>query len=260
MSSLQRSTGAAPGRPAQTPPRKVALIFGVLFLITFVVSIAAVILYAPVLHPAKYIVGAGADTRVRLGAVCELILIIANIGTAVVVFPILRRQSEILALGFVTARIMECTFIAIGIVSLLAVVTLRHKAAGADAGSLVTTGKALVAIRNWTFVLGPGFVVGVGNGLILGYLMYRSGLVPRGMAMLGLVGGPLVCLSGIAVVFDVIGRGSAAQFVATVPEILWELSLGIYPIVKGFKASPILDETRHTGAGKGSLNPGVAAQ
>jgi hypothetical protein len=253
MSSRERSTGAAIGRPTQTPPRQVALIAGLLFLLTFVASIAAVILYAPVLHPAKYIVGAGADTRVRLGAVCELILIIANIGTAVVLFPILRRQHESLALGYVTARLAECTFIAIGIVSLLAVVTLRHKAAGADAGSLVTTGKSLVAIRNWTFVLGPGFVVGVGNGLILGYLMYRSGLVPLGMAMLGLVGGPLVCASGVAVVFDVIGRGSAAQSVATIPEFLWELSLGIYLTVKGFKASPLLDEARHTGAEEDSL-------
>jgi hypothetical protein len=260
MSSEQRSTGAALGRPTQTPPRKVALIAGALFLVTFVVSIAAVILYAPVLHPAKYIVGAGADTRVRLGAVCELILIIANIGSAVVLFPILKRQNEGLALGYVTARLAESTFIAIGIVSLLAVVTLRHQAAGADAGSLVTTGKSLVAIRNWTFVLGPGFVVGVGNGLILGYLMYQSRLVPRGMAMLGLIGGPLICLSGIAVVMDIIGRGSAAQSIATIPEFLWELSLGIYLLAKGFKASPILDETRHTGAGKGSLDPGVAAR
>jgi hypothetical protein len=110
--------------------------------------------------------------------------------SAVVLFPILKRQNEGLALGYVAARLVECTFIAIGIVSYLAVVTLRHKGGGADAGSLVTVGKSLVAVRNWTFVLGPGFVVGVGNGLILGYLMYRSGLVPRGMTMLGLVGGP----------------------------------------------------------------------
>jgi hypothetical protein len=174
-----------------------------------------------------------------LGAVCELILIIANIGSAVVLFPILKRQNEGLALGYVTARLAESTFIAIGIVSLLAVVTLGHPAAGANAGSLVTTGKSLVAIRNWTFVLGPGFVVGVGNGLILGYLMYQSRLVPRGMAMLGLIGGPLICLSGIAVVMDIIGRGSAAQSIATVPEFAWELSLGIYLTVKGFKPSPI---------------------
>ncbi|MDQ1533612.1 MAG: hypothetical protein QOF28_1373 [Actinomycetota bacterium] len=227
--------------------RRVARIAGVLFLITFVASIAGVLLYAPVLHPAKYIVGGGADTRVRLGAVCEAILIIANVGTAVVLFPILKRQSEGLALGYVTARLVECTFIAIGIVSVLAVVTLRHKAPGGDAGSLVTAGKSLVAVRNWTFVLGPGFVVGVGNGLILGYLMYRSGLVPRGMTMLGLVGGPLVCASGIAVVMDVIGRGSAAQGIATIPEFLWELSLGVYLTVKGFRPSPILDESRRTG-------------
>jgi hypothetical protein len=222
-----------------TSDRKTALIAGVLFLITFVVSIAAVILYAPVLHPATYVVGAGADTRVRFGAVCELILIVANIGSAVVLFPILKRQHEGLALGYVTARIAESAFIAVGIVSLLAVVTLRHQAPGADAASLVTTGRALVAVRDWTFVLGPGFVVGVGNGLILGYLMYQSRLVPRGMAMLGLIGGPLICLSGIAVVMNVIGRGSVPQGIATVPEFAWELSLGLYLTFKGFKRSSI---------------------
>lgn len=226
--------------------RRIALVTGVLFIATFVTSIGGLILYGPVLHPATFIGGTGGDTRVRLGAVCELILIIANVGTAVVLFPILKRQNESLALGYVTARLVECTFIAIGIVSLLAVVTLRQKAAGANAGSLVTDAKSLVAVRDWTFVLGPGFVVGVGNGLILGYLMYQSGLVPRGMAMLGLVGGPLICVSGIAVVLDVIEKGSVPQGIATVPEFLWELSLGIYLIAKGFKASPILDETRHT--------------
>ncbi len=235
--------------------RKTALIAGVLFLITFVVSIAALILYAPVLHPATYIVDAGADTRVRLGAVCELILITANIGSAVVLFPILKRQNETLALGYVTARIAESAFIAIGIVSLLAVVSLGHHPAGSDAGSLVAAGKALVAVRNWTFVLGPGFVVGVGNGLILGYLMYQSRLVPRGMAMLGLIGGPLICLSGIAVVMDVIGRGSPAQAIATVPEFLWELSLGVYLTVKGFRPSALLDGIDASGAEDGYQAP-----
>jgi hypothetical protein len=173
-----------------------------------------------------------------LGALFELILIIANIGTALALFPILKRQNEGLALGYVTARVVECAFIAIGIVSLLAVVTLRQE--GADAGSLVPVGESLVAIRDWTFLLGPGFVVGIGNGLILGYLMYRSGLVPRGMAMLGLIGGPLICLSGIGVLFDVFELGSAPQGIATIPEFLWELSLGIYLIAKGFKPSPVL--------------------
>jgi hypothetical protein len=221
--------------------RRTALIFGVLYLATFVFSIAGVLLYNPVLHPAKFMAATGGDTRVRLGAVCEVLLIIANIGTAVVVYPIFRRRYEVLALGYVTARIAECTFIAIGIVSYLSVVTLHDTTAGAGAGPLLNDANSLVAVRNWAFVLGPGFVVGVGNGLILGYMMYASGLMPRGLAMLGLIAGPLICITGLGVVLDVIPRGGTVQAVATIPEFLWELSLGIYPIVKGFKASPILD-------------------
>jgi hypothetical protein len=220
--------------------RRTALIFGVLYLATFVFSIAGVLLYNPVLHPAKFMAGAGGDTRVRLGAVCEVLLIIANIGTAVVVYPIFRRRYEVLSLGYVTARIAECTFIAVGIVSYLAVVTLHQQAAGGAASSLLGEARSLVAVRNWTFVLGPGFVVGVGNGLILGYMMYRSGLMPGGLAILGLIAGPLICITGLGVVLDVIPRGGTVQAVATIPEFAWELSLGIYPIVKGFKASPIL--------------------
>jgi hypothetical protein len=222
--------------------RKTSLLFGVLFTITFITSIPALLLYGPVLNHADYIVGAGADTRVEWGAFLEVLLIISNIGTALVVFPILKRQNEWLALGYVTARIMECMFIAVGILAVLSVVTLRQDFAGsggADAASLVTAGKSLIEIKDWTFLLGPGFVVGVGNGLILGYLMYRSGLMPRGLAMLGLIGGPLVCISGIAVIFGIIDRQSLPQFIMTLPEIFWELSLCIYPIVKGFKRSPI---------------------
>jgi hypothetical protein len=221
--------------------RRTALIFGVLFLATFVFSIGAVLLYNPVLHPADFIAGTGGVTRVRLGVFSEVLLIVANVGTAVVIFPILRRQNETLALGYVTARLVECTFIAIGVVCLLAVVTLRQKAGTGNPGSFVADAKTLVAVRDWTFALGPGFIVGIGNGLILGYLMYTSGLVPRGLAMLGLVGGALICISGLAVVLDVIDRGGTAQAIATVPEFIWELSLGIYPILKGFKASPILE-------------------
>ena len=221
------------------------MIFGALYLATFVFSIAGVLLYNPVLHPAKFLAGAGGDTRVRLGAVCEVFLIIANIGTALVVYPIFRRRFEVLSLGSVTARLAECTFIAIGVVSYLAVVTLHHQA-GVTAGSLVNDARSLVAVRNWTFVLGPGFVVGVGNGLILGYMMYRSGLMPRGLAILGLIAGPLVCITGLGVVLDVIPRGGSVQAIATIPEFIWELSLGIYPLVKGFKPSPILDAGRPT--------------
>jgi hypothetical protein len=189
----------------QINPQTIARVTGVLFLITFITSIPAFfIFYAPVLDDPRYIVGGGADMSVLLGAFLELILIIANIGTAVVLFPILRRQNEILALGYVTARVVECTFIAVGLLSLLTVVTLRQETAGAAAGSLVAVGQSLVALHDWTFLLGPGFVVGVGNGLMLGYLMYSSRLVPRYLAVLGLIGGPLNTASGTAVLFGVI--------------------------------------------------------
>jgi hypothetical protein len=129
----------------------------------------------------------------------------------------------------------------VGLLSLLTVVALRQEAAaGADAASLVAVGQSLVAIHGWTFVLGPGFVVGIGNGLILGYLMYRSGLVPRGMAMLGLVGGPLIIASGAAVVLGVIEAGGVVQTIVAIPEFLWELSLGIWLIVRGFNPSAII--------------------
>jgi hypothetical protein len=222
------------------PLRRTAWLAGWLFIVTFVASIPAYfILYAPVLDHPNYIVGAGADNRIAFGALLEMIVIIANIGTAVVLFSILKRQNESLALGYVTARIVESVFIGVGILSLLAVVTLRQDVGATGADSLVLVGRSLVAIHDWTFLLGPGWVVGVGNGLILGYLMYRSGLVPRGMTWLGLIGGPLIILSGTLVLFDVIEPGSSAQAIATIPEFFWELSLGIYLIVKGFKPSPI---------------------
>jgi hypothetical protein len=225
------------------PLRRTALVVGVLFIITYITSIAAKFaFYPPLFDQAEYVVGTGADTRVLWGAFAEMILIVANIGTAVALFPVLKRQHEGLALGYVTARVMECVFIAVGVLSVLTIVTLRQDlggADGADAAALSTVGHALVALQEWTFNLGPGFVGVGGTGLILGYLMYRSGLVPRGMAWLGLVGGPLICLSSAAVMFGVIEAGSVAVAVATIPEFFWELGLGIYLIVKGFKPSPI---------------------
>jgi hypothetical protein len=222
-------------------PQTIARVTGVLFLITYITSIPAqLVLYVPVLTDPNYIVGSGADTSVRLGAFLEVILIISGIGTAVVVWPVLKRVNEILALGFVTARVMECVFIAVGLLSVLTVVTLRQEAAGADAGWLLTVGQSLVALHDWTFLLGPGFVVGIGNGLILGYLMYTSKLVPRGMAVLGLIGGPVLCAAGIAILFGVFEAGSVWQIIATIPEFFWELSLGIWLTVRGFNPSAIV--------------------
>lgn len=217
--------------------QRIARVSGVLFLITFITAIPAIFLYGPVLENSDYIVSAGADLRVSFGAVLELLLIIANIGTAVVLFPVLKREDEILALGYITARIVECMFIAIGILSLLTVVALRQGAGGTDTDILVTIGEALVAIHDWTFLLGPGFVVGIGNGLLLGSLMYRSRLVPRRMAILGVVGGPLVSFSGIAVLLGFIEPQSVWQVIATIPEFVWELTLGFWLIIEGFNPS-----------------------
>jgi hypothetical protein len=221
-----------------SPSRRISFAFGVLFLITFVTSIPALLLFQPVLDdPVGYVANGGSDNRIFFGAFLELLLIIANIGTAVVVYPLLKRENHILALGYVTARIVECTFILVGILAVLSIVTLSQQDAGGDEGAIAYT---LAALKDWTFILGPGWVVGWGNGLILGYLMYRSGLVPRRLAMFGLVGGPLIILSGTLVMFGVDRPSGTLQGLATIPEAIWELGLGIYATVWGFRPSPIL--------------------
>jgi hypothetical protein len=224
--------------------------FGVLYLITFLTSIPAALLYRPLLDdPVGYIAGAGHDKRILFGALLELLLIIANIGTAVVIVPIMRRFNEELAIGYVTARIIECTFILVGIVSVLGVITLRNQAAGASEGTVAYT---LAAIKDWTFLLGPGWMVGWGNGLILGYLMYRTGLVPRKAAWLGLIGGPLIIVTGTAIMLGGNHPSStlrSLQGISTAPEFLWELFLGVYCTIWGFRRdAPILQADRAPGA------------
>src|SRR3982074_1537910 len=140
MKTRNRIQVNSQGVVQMTSSRKTALVVGVLFILTFITSIGAAFAYGHVLTHPHYITGAGADTRVFLGAALELSLIITNIGCAIVLFPMLKRQNEGLALGYVAARLVECTFILIGILSLLAIVTLRQGGAGADAGSLVTVG------------------------------------------------------------------------------------------------------------------------
>jgi hypothetical protein len=230
------------GKGPQMNPQKIARVTGVLFLITFITAIPPVMfLYGPLLDDPRYILGGGgADNGASLGALLELVLIVANIGTAVVLYPVVKRVNEILALGFVTARVIECAFIAVGTLSVLSLVTLRQEAAaGADAGSLLAVGQSLVALHHWTFLLGPGFVVGIGNGLILGYLMYRSGLVPRRMAILGLIAGPVLLARFVGIVFGVFEPMSVLGGLMVVPEFIWELAFGVWLIVKGFDPSAL---------------------
>lgn len=221
--------------------QRIARIFGLLYLVTFVTSIPALILFQPVLDdPVGYVANGGSDNRILFGALLELILIIANIGTAVVIYPLVKRQNHVLALGYVTARIVESTFILVGILSVLSIVTLSQQDAGGDEGAIAYT---LAALKDWTFILGPGFIVGIGNGLMLGYLMYTSGLVPRQLAVFGLVGGPLNFITGMLVMFGTIDQGGTVQGLATIPEFIWELGgLSFYPLIWGFRRCPILDE------------------
>ena len=213
--------------------------FGVLYLITFVTSIPALWLYESALrHPLDFISGGGNVNKIYLGALLELLLIIANIGTAVVIVPIMRRQFEELSIGYVAARLFECSFILVGIVAMLGIATLQREGAGASEGTVAYT---FAAIKDWTFLLGPGWIVGLGNGLILGYMMYRTGLVPRAMTWLGLVGGPLIIISGTIVLFGGNPAASALKGPAAIPEALWELFLGVYCTIWGFRReAPIL--------------------
>jgi hypothetical protein len=211
---------------------------GVFYLITFASSIPAVFILRPVLNDPNYILSAGADTQVTFGTFLDLVNALAAIASAVALFPAVKRQSEALALGFVTTRVFEAAVIVIGVVSLLTVVSLRQPGAtGAEADSLVVAGQSLVAAYDWTFLLGPNVMSGL-NALLLGTLMYKSGLVPRVIPAMGLIGAPLILAVTIATIFGLTEHGSGWWVVAA-PIFFWELSLGLYLVIKGFKPSPI---------------------
>jgi hypothetical protein len=222
-------------------------IFGWLFIGTFVTSIPARLLFVHGTGASwsnmRFVPGSTSTNSLKFAAVLEFGLIITQIGTAVVLYPLGRRQSETLSLGYVAARIMESVFAAIGIISIISVVNVMDalaSAAGADVAALNASGNSLVHSYDWAFQWGPGLVAGIGNGLILGYLMYRSGLVPRRMAMLGLIGGSVLILNFVLILCDVYKNGEALSGLLTLPEAAWELSLGIYCAWKGFRSdSPI---------------------
>ncbi len=236
------------GRTATTdkvpmdPLRKTAFLGGALYLITFASSMPARFYFLdPVLSDPAYIAGPGADTRVLVGGLLDMVNALACIGTAVVLFTVVKRQNETLALGFVTSRLLEAAIISIGVVSLLSVVTLRQDlagTAGADEASLGTVEASLVAVYEWTFIFGPNVMAAV-NALLLGTLMYRSGLVPRAIPLVGLIGGPLLLASVTGVIFGAHGLDSGSHVIAAAPIFIWELSLGVYLVVKGFRPSPI---------------------
>jgi hypothetical protein len=241
--TVQTTAIHTPGKRAPMDrARRTAFFGGLFYLITFASSIPAVFLLRPLLNDSHYIISAGADTQVVWGTILDLVNALTAVGSAVALYPVMKRQSESMALGFVTTRMFEAAVIAIGVVSLLTVVSLRQPGAtGVEAHSLVMTQNALVAAYNWVFLVGPNLMPAV-NGLLLGTLMYKSGLVPKAIPMMGLVGGPLLLAVTIASMLGITHHGSA-WWIVTAPIFFWELSLGLYLTFKGFKPAPIIDST-----------------
>jgi hypothetical protein len=227
--------------PATTDPlRRTACAAGILYLITFV-SIPTLALYQGVRGQADFVLGAGSDTGVLWAALSEVVVALAGIGTAVVLYPVAKRQSETAALGFVASRVVEGCLIIVGVVSVLTVVTLRHDVAGtagADPASLITTGHTLAAFYDWAFLLSQSLMP-VFNALCLGTVLYRSGLVPRILPVMGLVGAPLLLASDIAIFFGLYDRMAPVAALTALPIAAWEFSLGVYLTVKGFRPSAV---------------------
>lgn len=220
--------------------RKTALVAGVLYIVTFIGSIPALPLYHDILKDRDYLLTGGSDTGVLWGALLEIICAFAGIGTAVVLYRVVKRHDPARALGFVAARTFEATMICVGVLSVLAIVTLHHDATGASgatATSLVSTAQSLVAVHDWSFLVGPGLIPAV-NALCLAAVLYRTRLVPRIIPMLGLIGAPLLIAAFLGTLFGAWDQVSPVSAVATIPIALWEFSLGIWLIVKGFTPSP----------------------
>jgi hypothetical protein len=221
--------------------QKNARIAGVFYLVTFITSIPAVFLLDPVLKNSNFITGSGSTTNILLGCMLDVANAIACIGTAVAIFPLVVKENKSLAIGFVTSRVFEAAVIMIGVVSLLAVVSLRENNSGntgVDGGTLQLVGEGFVELRNWTFLLGPGMVPAI-NGLLLGLLLYRSQLVPRIIPIMGLIGAPLLFASAMGTVFGVVDQVSPIAAVLGLPIALWELSLGIWLVAKGVRSAQL---------------------
>jgi hypothetical protein len=217
-----------------SPTRKTALVAGVLYLLTFV-SIPTLGLYGAI-HDPSYIFGAGPDTAVLMGAVLELVVALAGIGTAVALFPVLKKQNEGAALGLVGSRVLEASTMFAGVAFLLTIVSLRQTGAGAD---MMGAGRALVTMYDRIFLVGQSLMPAV-NDLLLGILLFQSRLVPRSLALIGIIGAPLLVASFLAVLFGLVGQRDPVAALAALPVALFEFSLGVWLVVKGFSPSPIL--------------------
>jgi hypothetical protein len=229
-----RATPAALAGPASTVDyRAHARAAGLLYLLTFV-SIPTLFLYASV-RDTNYLLTTGSDTAVLVGGVLEFIVALACIGTAVALYPVLKRQNESVAMGFIGVRVLEGATIVAGIACLLTIVTLRQGGVGADG---LVTSQALVGLYDRMFFLGQSMLP-IANAGLLGYLLYRSRLVPRALPLLGFIGATMLLMSNAGILFGAWDRVSAVAAIAVLPIAAWEFSLGVYLLVKGFRPEGI---------------------
>jgi len=218
--------------------RKLALAAGVLYLVTFAASIPTLALKGPLVDHADFILGHGNETGVLWAGFLDFVCAIAGIGTAIALYPVTRRYSSTSAIGFITTRTLEAAILVVGAISLLSVVTLRNDVVGGDASSLLTTSRSLVAMHDWSFLFGPGFMPAF-NALFLATVMYRFRLVPRFIPLMGLIGAPLLFASSLATLLGGHGQLSSTATLLAFPIAAWEFSLGVYLAVKGIKRSAI---------------------
>jgi hypothetical protein len=243
---MRVTSHAPPATRAPTDPmRRTARTAGVLYLLTFV-SIPTLALYKPVKDQVgTFVLGAGSDAGVMWAALSEVVVGLAGIGTAVVLFPVLKRQSETAALGIVAARLLETGLIFVGVISMLSIVALRNDVAGTtgtDSTSVVTTGHALVGVYTWTFLISQSLMPVIVD-LLLGYVLYRSGLVPRILPIIAFVGAPLLLASDLAVFFGAYSNVSVVALLGALPVAVFEFSFGVYLVVKGFTpSSPLMTQ------------------
>ena len=229
-------TGVTTEHTPMSSLRKTSLVAGVLYLLTFV-SIPTLFLYSEV-KGANYLINTGSDTAAIIGGILEIIVALAGIATAVVLFPVLRKQNESFALGLVAARILESSTIFVGVAFILSIITLRQEEVGTD--TLVTS-HALVSLYNRIFLLGQSFMPAICD-LLLGIMLYKSRLVPRVLTVIGIVGAPILVIGYIAIMFGVVGRLDPLAALSAVPVALFEFSLGLWLVVKGFKPSTVTDD------------------
>lgn len=231
-----------------TRTRRAAILIGALFLLTEVGAIVGRLLYAPVLDTPGYVLGTGRDASVVVGVLLETVLAVAVVGTAVVLYPVVKRSYPTLALAYVAARILEAAIIVVGTLSLVTVLMLREQPRGVADDALEGIAAALLALQDGTLLFGPGFALGIGS-ILLAALMFASRLVPRPIAILGLTGGAIITLSTVLVLFGLYGQFSAIGLLVALPVFAWEVSLALWLLLKGF--NPVVLERMlpaHAGA------------